>query len=265
MGQCAISNDNGEGEGPADGSERLGAYQPSFDDFFVLLLNIYRSNGSCSLPLELILSILRDFAAYFPVLRAENNKYLSCGDNGNVLYLRVPVPLATHVRISEVRVVVDGHDQGWSSYPEHHGTRVGSYTWYELVISRKDRRAANDVRTTVCRNLHASREYERQERTFTHPLDKAALPVDMDAELIQKDREERQFMETMSSEYQYCVQQQVEMELQLYVRSMYPGWVNHIRCGSLEVHFKIDDGIKRVVDEYMLQHPITEKHVRQSL
>lgn len=238
-------------------------YQPSFADFFVLLLNIYRSKTTYNIPLEVLIVILRDYAAYLPKLKAENQKYLSCGNNSNVLYVRVPLPLTTHVHISQVHVVVDGHDQGWSSYPEHRGTRQGSWTWYELVISRQDRRAHNDIRTTVCRNIHASSNFERQERTYIHPLDKPALLADKDTEVVHKDQEESQFMETVAQEYQYCVQHGVDMELQLYVRSMYPGWENNIRYGKLEVEFKIEDGIKQVVDDYMVRHPILEKHVRQ--
>lgn len=65
----------------------------------------------------------------------------------------------------KVRVVVKGHDQGWSSYPEDHGTKRNSWTWYTMNIFDKSatpRCGADDTRLAT--NAHAS--LQTQTHTF---------------------------------------------------------------------------------------------------
>lgn len=62
-------------------------------------------------------------------------------------------------------------DQGWSSYPEHHGTYNQSYTWMETGISEDDG-SAGTQRWELQRNRHAGQrpEYYNVELDQNHEL-----------------------------------------------------------------------------------------------
>jgi hypothetical protein len=52
-----------------------------------------------------------------------------------------------------VTVNVQGHDQGWSSFPEHAGTTENSWTYFELAVN-------GHTYPRLFTNLHAERKYQ---------------------------------------------------------------------------------------------------------
>ena len=78
----------------------------------------------------------------------------------NSCYFQVDVVQRPEFLVSQLVVVTSSRDQGWSSYPQDHGTRNGSWTWVELGTN------ANDERIRLVTNIHAGREWERTETVF---------------------------------------------------------------------------------------------------
>lgn len=77
--------------------------------------------------------------------------------------------------IMHVRVLIGGHDQGWSGYPEDKGTVNNSWTWYS--IGTADPQTHEERLAT---NLHAIRD--TQEHIFKW---------DKDSDMVRLLREER--------------------------------------------------------------------------
>ncbi|CAI7744301.1 unnamed protein product [Closterium sp. NIES-53] len=62
--------------------------------------------------------------------------------------------------IKEIEVIVEAHDQGWSSYPEDHNTYNNSWTYAELAKVMPDG-SLSASRELIYRNLHAQSEQGR--------------------------------------------------------------------------------------------------------
>jgi hypothetical protein len=101
-----------------------------------------------------------------------------------------------------VVVTTDSRDQGWSSYPESHGTREGGNTWFELTL---DNGMTDEeiVRVEVVRNIHAGKAWD------TH---RAVI----EDERVLKQAEEGD-------------------RLSVWVLASWAGWVNHVRLVQIEV------------------------------
>ena len=62
----------------------------------------------------------------------------------NLAELEVPYILSDPVRgranvpSREIKFVIQRHDQGWSDYPQHHGTYIESMTWFDIYIKKTD-------------------------------------------------------------------------------------------------------------------------------
>ena len=87
------------------------------------------------------------------------------------------------------------------SYPETQGTREGSWTWFELTLDDGET-GEEIVRVEVVRNIHAGREFE------------------MHRAVIEDER--------------ILKQAKAGDRLSVWVRAMYPGWVNYIRSVKIE-------------------------------
>jgi len=77
--------------------------------------------------------------------------------DGSVSYL-ISKPIPPGKKLREVVVTIVSKDQGWSSYPEDHGTYRNSWTWFELSIGSSSEAPAEKWRGEVVRNLHAHGE-----------------------------------------------------------------------------------------------------------
>ncbi|KAM0748458.1 hypothetical protein T439DRAFT_327719 [Meredithblackwellia eburnea MCA 4105] len=116
------------------------------------------------------------------------------GNNGDVDQRVILSSTAIHggaleACVRAVVVTIDSRDQGFSSFPEHHGTRNGSSSWFEIMLVRpsSDYASQNSQemfesawepihRCEVHRNIHASRLFTEKTTSFYagHPLvDKA--------------------------------------------------------------------------------------------
>ena len=144
-------------------------------------------------------------------LSIERQVYAIYSNNANTRYLRTPPLESKHVRNFVLQVVVDiySHDQGWSTDPHREwiGTYDGSHTWWDLTLDRptiashsEDRFACTDDssdsernsvsttvtyteihRTELCRNLHASDNFQLQTIVLSRedPLVHDAQPGDV--------------------------------------------------------------------------------------
>jgi len=119
------------------------------------------------------------------------------------LLLRIAARRAPPLFVPQgIAIELDGHDQGWSSFPEDHGTLRGSYTWYELGCSN------HQGRIEVARNLHGVARWQRHCFATADPALLSAL---------QRDR----------------------FELCLHACAQYPGWVNWSREARMSVVFRV--------------------------
>ena len=120
------------------------------------------------------------------------------------LYLRITVPDIVTRGARRLEISVDSHDQGWSSYPRHHNTREHSWTWGEVRVRAVG--GENLCTYQVYRNIHASKSWELQSKTFDRyheimPFIKPGVTVD------------------------------------LMLCACYPGWVNYTRYAEMKLSF----------------------------
>ena len=174
---------------------------PPSSEFYPTPLDITHVRSIFPLPQELVTKILdmAEYWAYSRTVRSEPGHF----HNANVRYLqseRIQGGDFTHP-LRRLIVTMDSKDQGWSSYPELHGTRQDSWTWFELTLD--DGRTGDEiVRVEVIRNIHAGEIF------IQHRID------------IEDER--------------VLGQAQKGDLLSVWVRAMYPGWCNHVRSVEIE-------------------------------
>ena len=79
--------------------------------------------------------------------------------NDNISYL-TSEPIPSGKRLKKVVITVVSKDQGWSSYPDDHGTYRGSWTWFELSVGSPLKDSGEKWRGEVTRNLHAHGDFK---------------------------------------------------------------------------------------------------------
>jgi hypothetical protein len=112
------------------------------------------------LPSELVLEIL-ELAQYWlqsAAYRDDKKSYDDVNYRDRTPYLTSPPIQGT--RVEEIRINIWSHDQGWSSYPQDHGTLRNSWTWFEMGIERPEGREeiAKDEDLRLATNIHAQRQ-----------------------------------------------------------------------------------------------------------
>lgn len=189
-------------------------YQPSFADILVLLTNSNRSK-TFRLPLQILVEIFA-YADYYPETKKIRDQIVPGGRDQNDLHLSLPVMRMKYFDVHEIVYTVESKDQGWSSSPENQkGTRFGSYTWAEAALSTDP-----TVRYEMCVNIHAGTSYERQSKTY-------GVGSDLYQALV-----EHLAAVSGGEENHPC-------ELQLWIRSLYPGWANHVKYGAIKVRWRL--------------------------
>ncbi|KAL9631819.1 MAG: hypothetical protein Q9164_005689 [Protoblastenia rupestris] len=192
-----------------------------------------------ALPAELILQILDQpsrwistYATFFPNSEASENRPIivdSGFDGGASIHVILSTPPLTSQEITTIRSIVltfTSIDQGWSSYPEEHGTYEGSWSWFEAGL-RSDTRGGygpvvNDhggdtrgqemdryVRFRLQSNRHAGREPETYKIEFGQ-----------ESPLLQK--------------------MKAGDVIDLLACAQYPGWRNIVHEAGIEI-FSFDD------------------------
>lgn len=163
-----------DSEEEREGSEGVDYYDPDPQnpgDCVVLHPSITPSSialvqSALPVPLELTIPIL-DFAEYWAETHVTSSRRAGVEDK-TIPFLTTP-PIEAG-RLRKIVVTTVSKDQGWSSYPEHHGTYDGSWTWFELSLNapptEDNKRGEEKHRCTIVRNVHAQDELKEHVLTI---------------------------------------------------------------------------------------------------
>jgi len=80
--------------------------------------------------------------------------------DGSISYL-TSKPIPSGKKLTKVVITVVSKDQGWSNFPEDHGTYRGSWTWFELSVGSSSEVPGEKWRGEVVRNLHAHGDFKK--------------------------------------------------------------------------------------------------------
>ncbi|KZT19167.1 hypothetical protein NEOLEDRAFT_989551 [Neolentinus lepideus HHB14362 ss-1] len=171
-----------------------GNYSPSRDDILQVRTVLLHH-----LPIELVDAILH-LAEYYSCVRAEQDAEMVFKSN-SYCYVQTP-PVSGLVK--RVEIVIESHDQGWSSYPENWGSYDNSWTWFRGVIRRQD--GSSGGTWDIARNIHAHQKWQIHtivwEKPEDHPLMRELRMGDM---------------------------------IEIWPEARYPGWVNYVRHASVKI------------------------------
>jgi hypothetical protein len=113
--------------------------------------------------------------------------------------------------VRKVEISITSHDQGWSSYPQYHGTYEASWTWFEAEIHLTGENAQNCVKRTLCANVHAEAKDKTHMITWRY-----------DAE----DNEESSLLRSLGT----------ESIISVVPWARFPGWKNHVSCAGVDIY-----------------------------
>jgi hypothetical protein len=136
--------------------------------------------------------------------------------------------------VRKIIFTVESQDQGWSDYPQFHGTENESFTWFEAVVREPsqpvyqdilrareevdyDERRRDDIPEPprgreVCKNVHAGREWRRKSVAWSGG----------DSE----DEETRTWVGNLKR----------GQVVDFTVWARFPGWRNRVRAASIKVY-----------------------------
>ncbi len=113
------------------------------------------------------------------------------------------------MRVKKIEVVCESHDQGWSSYPENHGTYHGSWTWGDCNVLDADGNEKG-ARQLAYTNLHARSDWQRHTKVFEE-----GEPLVKEISLERGD------------------------SVGLWIRACFPGWCNYVRFARIKLFYCI--------------------------
>lgn len=213
-------------------------------DFVALYSNFIRSK-KLKLPKAFVDSI---FGFLEPFVSSERRVGDDSGyGNQNVLYLEHPITceLWKHFKPVAISLETSAKDQGWSSYPQEHGTREGSHTWAECCLVYNDGTPLTS-RQRLYTNIHAGSEYEDFHFDSSNPLMEGFLEFvaqiqmsQIEAENAQKETKAKDENETKTVKRgSKDSSDRIPIKLQFYLRSQYPGWRHHIQFCEIRVKYE---------------------------
>ncbi|KAL2041130.1 hypothetical protein N7G274_006074 [Stereocaulon virgatum] len=134
-------------------------------------------------------------------------------------------PMPAHL-IPRLRVLVysfKSRDQGWSSYPEHHGTYDASWTWFEagLTPSEEQNSRTEESRQQELRGKKEQDRYELQRNRHA-----GRKPEDYRIELYR--------------DHKLLLRVEEGDQFALWARAMFPGWANSVYYARIDV-WCVDD------------------------
>ncbi|ORY64623.1 hypothetical protein BCR35DRAFT_308725 [Leucosporidium creatinivorum] len=143
------------------------------------------------LPTELAISIL-EAAEYWPVETTVSTRHIvvRAGVTGNLtsstILVSSPLPRGSTLHsLRRIRITIESRDQGFSSFPEHHNTREGSSSFFEVALVRPTDHVPQTYAvvhkdTPFFYNLHAVRHYTSHTESLTlgNPVVDEAQPND---------------------------------------------------------------------------------------
>ena len=112
-----------------------------------------------------------------------------------------------------------GHDQGWSSYPQSHGTYAGSWTWFEAGLTRFDDKNAQGEELRRQKDMRAEKKRDRYE-----------LHRNRHAGLIPED-----YVIELGTEHDLLKRVEEGDRFALWARAMFPGWENKVHEARIEI------------------------------
>ena len=114
--------------------------------------------------------------------------------------------------VREVRFTIESHDQGWSSFPEFHGTFAHSWTWFEVAVQKQGDRIFDfgDESQMLTPNLHAITKSSR------HRIIYECSPCTT---------VHRKWLKNLEAGDQISIS----------AKARYPGWVNFVEGASIEI------------------------------
>jgi len=180
------------------------------------------------LPAELAPDIL-DFAEYWVKSSASCTYHLTITERDlrvgsrtsqelqGALYHTSPLIAGDYEDVSplhplrKVVFTINSKDQGWSSYPAHHGTYINSWTWFEAVVLDWADDAPTISPRRICTNVHAGTDFKTHVVTWTCDSD---------------DEEERQWVRQVRR----------GSKIGINVWAQYPGWANSIHSANIDIY-----------------------------
>lgn len=123
-------------------------------------------------------------------------------------------PPVTGSLSSPVRRVVfhiESHDQGWSGETAHHGTHAGSYTWFDVGISKAgtNGNSLEDEQNQITTNLNAVKKTTKYRIAYGR---------------LYGEREAKWMSKLGPGD-----------KVSILVKARFPGWVNYVYAAGIEV------------------------------
>jgi len=141
--------------------------------------------------------------------------------------------------VKQITFTISARDQGWSSFPQWHGTYEGSHTWFEARVIQP-----SASQQPIAEEAGGGNGVPRRRMTFTCDLSREEMElwrprlvqVNLHASRQEKthivtwrwdaeDEEERKWVRDLKQGE--CV------ELTIWAR--YPGWANHVQSAKIDV------------------------------
>lgn len=161
------------------------------------------------LPAELGLAILHH-AGYWlrsRVARQESRRFSQSACRDRTPYLLSEPIQGKRFPVQQIVIDIWSHDQGWSSYPEDHGTYRGSWTWFDLGIQRpQGRKDITAGLPGLVTNVHASSETRHHQVVYR--------------------RDDQPWIEYL----------QAEDRISIIPQARFPGWVNYTEGASIAIY-----------------------------
>ena len=111
--------------------------------------------------------------------------------------------------ISCIEFTCNSHDQGFSDFPNDHGTTQNSWTYGELLVECQDQ---EDIRYRIYTNVHANSQYQLQQ-----------LHLDFEHPFVNK--------------INHLLRQNKQVRLSFRVRAIFPGWIHFIKNAELKAFY----------------------------
>ncbi|KAK0234941.1 hypothetical protein EDD85DRAFT_773461, partial [Armillaria nabsnona] len=235
---------------------------PSEDD----VLSVKYILRNCGLPVEIIDDTL-DFAQYWPriytrrSLEADAAADRQAGQtfpNADRCYIVSP-PIPQGVKVRAVKFVIESCDQGWGGEPGHRGTLdwtyEGSWTWFEAAIIRGEPWWLNEVLgrpTDLYRDglVADVRSAARAAEVRSHEEEGSRwhVGVNVTAEGSYKEHtnvwlrtdegiKQQSMRGLLGLSHEFVRLLEPGDRVALMARAMFPGWVNKVKCASIDVFY----------------------------
>lgn len=106
---------------------------------------------------------------------------------------------------------ITSKDQGWSSYPQDHGTYANSWTWFEAMVLDWTESSPEIPARRICTNVHAGRDYKTHQVTWCWNSE---------------DESERVWITSLRRGQKIGIQ----------VWARFPGWSNSVRAATIDIY-----------------------------